>query len=276
MATTTSTAKNESPGGGIGAILPYIIIPILFLIAYFLIYKMWLGDGSNFVGGSNHNDPLPGNYKGMVYKGGPIVPVLMTLALTVIVFIIERFLTINRASGSGNVDTFLKKVKMLISKNDINGAMAECDKQKGSVANVMRNGLRKYAEMSTETGLDKEQKVLAIQKEIEDATALELPMLEKNLGILATITNVATLVGLLGTVIGMIRAFAALSNSGAPDASALATGISEALINTALGIGTSAVAIIFYNMFTTRIDGLTYRIDEAGMSLSQTFAATQK
>jgi biopolymer transport protein ExbB len=79
--------------------------------------------------------------------------------------------------------------------------------------------------------------------------------------------------GLLGTVIGMIKAFSALANAGAPDSVQLAAGISEALINTALGIGTSAFAIIFYNFFTTKIDKLTYSIDEAGFTIVNTFAA---
>ena len=127
--------------------------------------------------------------------------------------------------------------------------------------------------MSTMPGLEKDQKILAIQKEIEEATSLELPMLEKNLVILATFASVATLMGLLGTVLGMIRAFSAIATAGAPDAVALSTGISEALINTALGIGTSALAIISYNYFTTKIDGLTYGIDEAGFSIAQSFAA---
>jgi biopolymer transport protein ExbB len=71
----------------------------------------------------------------------------------------------------------------------------------------------------------------------------------------------------------MIKAFAALATAGSPDAVALANGISEALINTALGISTSAIAIIMYNYFTTKIDGLTYSIDEIGFSLAQTFAS---
>jgi biopolymer transport protein ExbB len=79
--------------------------------------------------------------------------------------------------------------------------------------------------------------------------------------------------GLLGTVIGMIKAFSALANAGAPDSVALASGISEALINTALGIGTSALAIIFYNFFTTKIDKLTYSIDEAGFTIVNTYAS---
>jgi biopolymer transport protein ExbB len=88
--------------------------------------------------------------------------------------------------------------------------------------------------------------------------------------------SVATLVALLGTVLGMIKAFSALATAGAPDPVALANGISEALINTALGIGTAALAIIFYNFFTTKIDALTYAIDECSFSIANTFAAKHK
>jgi biopolymer transport protein ExbB len=168
-------------------------------------------------------------------------------------------------------------VQSFLSNDNVDSAIAECDKQKGSVANVVKAGLGKYREMQTTTeALDRDQKVLAISKEIEEATSLEMPMLERNLVILATISSIATLLGLLGTVIGMIKAFSALATAGAPDAVALSSGISEALINTALGIGTSAFAIIFYNFFTTRIDGMTYAIDEAGFSIAQTFAAKHK
>jgi biopolymer transport protein ExbB len=99
-------------------------------------------------------------------------------------------------------------------------------------------------------------------------------MLEKNLVIISTIASISTLVGLIGTVLGMIKAFAALATaSGAPDATQLANGISEALINTALGITGSAIAIVAYNYFTSRIDELTYSIDEASYSIIQTYAA---
>jgi biopolymer transport protein ExbB len=116
---------------------------------------------------------------------------------------------------------------------------------------------------------------LLVQKDIEETTQLEMPMLQRNLVIIATIASVATLMGLLGTVTGMIAAFRAIATSGAPDAVALSNGISEALINTALGIGTSAIAIIFYNYFTSRIDELTYSIDEASYSIIQNFSASQ-
>lgn len=212
-----------------------------------------------------------------MYEGGIVVPILIANFLIVVTFVIERMLTISKASGNGNIAEFIRKVQFNLANKDVDKAIAECDRQKGSVGNVMKAGLRKYKEMITNTELATEQKVLNIQKEVEEATALELPMLEKNLVFLSTIASVATLLGLLGTVIGMITSFAALGAGGGADAAGeLSRGISEALYNTALGIGTSAVAIITYNIFTTRIDGITYGIDESGFTLTQSFAANYK
>ena len=141
----------------------------------------------------------------------------------------------------------------------------------------MKSGLRTYKEMITNTELSTDQKVMNIQKSVEETTALELPMLEKNLVFLSTIASVATLLGLLGTVLGMIKSFSALGDEGGGEAAKeLSKGISEALFNTALGIGTSAIAIIFYNMFTTKIDSVTHGIDESGFTLTQSFAANYK
>jgi biopolymer transport protein ExbB len=200
----------------------------------------------------------------------------MTCALCVIIFSVERILTLRAAEGKGSIADFIKRVQSNLIGNNVAAAIAECDKQKGSVANVVRSGLMKYQEMASNTELEKDQKIAAIQQEVEEATALEMPMLERNMPVLSTIASVGTLIALLGTVLGMIRAFSAMANSGAPDAVALSTGISEALINTALGIGTSAVAIIMYNYFTSKIDGMSYRIDEASFSMGQTFATHNK
>ena len=186
------------------------------------------------------------------------------------------FLTITKALGKGSIADFIRKVQYHLANRNVDAALAECDRQRGSVANVMKAGLRRYKEMQANTELDTEQKVIAIQKEVEEATALELPMLQKNLVFLSTITSVGTLVALLGTVLGMIRSFSALGASGGGDATALAVGISEALYNTALGIGTSALALIMYNVFTTKIDAITYGIDESGFTLTQSFASLYK
>ncbi len=249
-----------------------IAIPVIFAIAI-CVYMFVLGNPANFQGNNTNNHPMPGNYLGVVYKGGIIVPILMGLLLMVLTFVVERFITITRAKGKGKVAGFITEVHKLLSAGDIATAKAKCVAQRGSVANVVAAGLKKYEEMASAKDLNKDQKLVAIKQEFEEATSLELPMLEKNLVILATIASIATLMGLLGTVLGMIKAFAALATAGAPDAVALANGISEALINTALGIGTSALSIIFYNFFTTQIDKLTYGIDEAGVAITQNFAA---
>jgi biopolymer transport protein ExbB len=248
------------------------VIPVA-LLAATLVYLFVFGDGSNFVGGNNANVPLPGNYYGIIYKGGPIVPIIICLLLTVLAFSVERYLAIAKAAGKGSVINFMSSINESLDSGKIDAAKTACNAQKGSVANVIFSGLAKYQEMEKEKTLPKDQKIVAIQKEIEEATSLELPALEQNLVVLSTIASIATLMGLLGTVIGMIKAFSALANAGAPDSVQLAAGISEALINTALGIGTSALAIIFYNFFTTKIDKLTYSIDEAGFTIVNTFAA---
>lgn len=252
-----------------GAILVALIVAIL-------IYKFIMGNPANFQGGNPAGSPLPGNFLAMIYKGGFIVPILITCVLCVLIFSIERWVMLRRARGTGRINQFVKNIQTKLAANQIDEAVAACDKQKGSVANVMKAGLKKYKELKDDNVLEKEQKVLALQKEMEESTALELPMLNKNLVILSTLASISVLIGLIGTVLGMIRAFAALASAGSPDALALATGISEALINTAFGITGSCLAIVFYNFFSSKIDNLTFKIDESGFSLIQTFASTTK
>ncbi|HXL56085.1 MAG TPA: MotA/TolQ/ExbB proton channel family protein [Chitinophagaceae bacterium] len=258
------------------------LAPLTCIILGYVIWRFVIGNPSNFTkpdldGGfwPNHQG-AKGNFPRM-YLGGIIVPLLIGTLLTVITFVIERFLTVTKATGRGSIAEFIRKVQYHLANRDVDKAMAECDRQKGSVGNVMKAGLRKYKEMITNSELTTEQKVLSIQKEVEEATALELPMLEKNLVFLSTIASIATLLGLLGTVMGMIRSFSALGESGGGEAAQkLSQGISEALYNTALGIGTSAIAIVMYNVFTTRIDAITYGIDESGFTLTQSFASNYK
>jgi len=244
------------------------VIVICAIIAV-CIFIFWFGNPIHF-----DEDGHPQNLWGTVYKGGFIVPVLQTLFLTVIVLAVERGIALSAAKGKGNIARFVAGVKAALERNDIAAARALCAKQKGSVAAVVDSALVKYAEMDSNTVLTKEQKIATLQKQVEEATALEMPTLQQNLPIIATMTTLGTLVGLLGTVMGMIKSFQALSQSGAPDSTELSTGISEALINTAFGIATGAFAVIFYNYYTNKIDNLTYAIDEIGFSIVQTFAAT--
>lgn len=269
---SSAPAKAAAPKKKSGGLNPAFVLPILLAIGI-LTYMFVFGDPSHFQDGDNTKEPLPGDYFGTVYKGGFIVPILFTCFLTVLVFSIERFITIGRANGSGSIDDFVRKIKGFLDRNEIEAAIKECDRQKGSIGNVVKTALLKYQQLATDTELNKEQKLVALQKEVEEATTLELPMLEKNLTIIATLASVSTLIALLGTVLGMIRAFAAMGATGQPDTAALSTGISEALVNTALGIGTAAIATIMYSYFTSRIDVLTYNIDEIGLSIQQNFAA---
>ena len=258
------------------------LAPILCILGGYFIWRFLMGDPSGF----NQPDPSGGfwpHHLGpkdafhRIYEGGIIVPILIGMFLMVIAFSIERFITINKALGKGSIADFVRRVQYHLANKNVDAALAECDKQRGSVANVMKAGLRRYKEMINVTDLDTEQKVISIQKEVEEATALELPMLQKNLVFLSTLVSLGTLVALLGTVMGMIRSFAALGEEGgAGAASNLAVGISEALYNTALGIATSSFALVMYNIFTTKIDNITYGIDESGFTLTQSFASTYK
>lgn len=241
-----------------------------------LIYQFIMGNPANFMNNDPNNHPLPGNLLGTIYKGGFIVPIIQTLLLTVIALSVERYFAMRSAYGKGTLVKFVAQIKEALASGDLEKAQQICDAQRGSVANVVTATLKKYAEMERDTQLSKEQKLLSIQKELEEATALELPMMEQNLPIIGTMTTLGTLMGLLGTVIGMIRSFAALASGGSADSMALSQGISEALVNTAFGILTGALAVISYNYYTNKIDKLTYSLDEVGFSIVQTFAATHK
>jgi biopolymer transport protein ExbB len=243
------------------------------LVAAHLIFHLVFGHASHF---DAKGEPLPGDYLGIVYKGGFVVPILLSFLIIVIGASIERGISLSSAFGNGSLGAFVANVKAKLAANDIKGAIDECNKQKGSVGNVTLEVLKRYDIVANDPNLSKDKKLDALQKEVEEATMLELPGLEKNLTIISTLASVATLFALLGTVIGMIKAFAALATTGSPDPAALANGISEALVNTAVGIFTSAVAIVAYNFFTSKIDDLTHQIDEIGFAIRQHFIANGK
>jgi biopolymer transport protein ExbB len=242
----------------------------------YIVWKYIMGSPANFENGNPAGNPLPGNLLAVIYKGGFIVPFLIGANLTVIIFAVERLISISRAKGKGKLTKFVRNIQEMLRNDQIEDAIVACDKQRGSLANVMKAGLVRFRDLQSDTKLLKDQKIAALQKELEEASALEMPMLSKNLVILSTIASISVLIGLMGTVIGMIKAFAALATAGSPDALALATGISEALINTAFGIFGSLLAIVMYNIFSTQVDGYTFKMDEAGFSVVQTFVSSEK
>lgn len=207
-----------------------------------------------------------------IYQGGPLVVVLIGIFIMLMVFVVERYLSLyGVAKGKSSVQVFFKNLIGEIQKDDLDGAMAACDKQRGTTANVLRAGLDRYREVKAQPNLDGEKRIQLTQSAIEEANALEGPLLERNLIALSTIASIATMVGLLGTTIGMIRAFAATGTveGGVIDASALAQGISEALINTAGGLLSGIFGIFFYNFFVNKVDAFNYTTDEATFEVLQ-------
>jgi biopolymer transport protein ExbB len=245
------------------------IVVVLAVIVGFGVWWFVMGAPGNFKDGAMRHEPLPGNVLGTVHTGGPLVALLMAFILIAVTFVIERFLAINKASGAESMETFAKKLQEYVESNDINGALEACNQQRGSLANVMRAGLEKYVSVKDNSQLDAEKKMLEIKRSIDEAVNLETPLLEKNLVMLSTIASIATMVGLLGTTLGMIRAFAALGAGGTVSAQSLSIGISEALYNTAGGLIGAVICIVFFNFFTTKVDNFTYTMDEAILSLTE-------
>jgi biopolymer transport protein ExbB len=203
-------------------------------------------------------------------EGGPLVALLIALSVMLVAFIVERVLTLNKAKGKTSVQSFFKNVIDMLQKGDFDGALAACDRQRGTVANVLRAGMERYKQvLVTESSTDK--RLTETQRAIEEANALEVPLLERNLIALSTIASIATMVGLLGTTIGMIRAFAATGHrvGGIIDAQQLAVGISEALVNTAGGLFNAIVGIVAYNFFVNKVDAFNYTMDEASYEVLQ-------
>ncbi|HAV22123.1 MAG TPA: flagellar motor protein MotA [Bacteroidetes bacterium] len=197
-----------------------------------------------------------------IRDGGPIVILLLALSIMVITFIIERTLSLRKAEGRGSLQLFLQHVVDTVKEKKFDEAIEHCRKQQGVCANVLQSALERYL-VIRKKNVPMEKQIAEVKRVIEEATALETPLLEKNLIAISTIASIATMVGLFGTTLGMIRSFRALASTGAPDAVQLSLGISEALINTAGGLFAAIMAIVAYNVFVNKVDNLNYMLDEA-------------
>ena len=264
--------KARSKGISAGwVILGCLIVAHAFFYLYAGLGNFWL-QGHELSHFDEKLHPLKDDMFGTLYQGGFVIPIVITLLLTVLTLSVERFFALNRANGKGNVAQFVINAKAKLEEGDVEGAEKLCDQQKGSVANILKAALVRYRDVESYADMNNDEKAAIIQKEVEEATTLELPYLEQNLHIIAAISSLGTLFGLFGTVLGMIKSFSAMGQDGAPDSNALAVGISEALMNTAMGIGTGAVAIISYTYFTGRITDMTNSVDEVGFAIGQTYA----
>ncbi len=266
---TTKKAAAPAKKSGFGGIKNAIwILAICCGIGYCVWYFVF-GDPSNFEGGQRTGHPL--NLMGQVYKGGVVVGLILTLLFSVICLTFERFFALNSAFGTMSLAKFTAQVKALIKAGKFDEAQQLCNKMRGSVANVVSASIVAYKDVEGVAGMKKAQKIAKIQQAHEEATQLEMPTLQMNLPIIATIVTLGTLTALFGTVLGMINSFMALSSGGGAASMALSAAISEALVNTASGILTSWVAVVSYNFFTNKIDKLTYALDEIGYTIAATY-----
>ena len=273
MATTQAKANPKKKSSGFqGVKNAFFIILVCFVLAVFF-FKYILGAPEHFVNGDPTQPVKDGNLMGTVYKGGVVVPVIITLLFSVIALSIERFFALRTAFGKSSLGKFVINVKQAITAGDMAKAQQLCDKQQGSVANVVGASISAYKEMENTPNLKRAAKVSKIQQAHEEATQLEMPTLQMNMPIIATIVTLGTLTALFGTVVGMIRSFAALASGGGGDSLQLSEGISEALVNTASGILTSWVAVVSYNYYSNKIDKLTYALDEVGYTIAKTYEA---
>ena len=268
MATTQKAAPAKKSSGFTGMKDAWIILVICAIAGYSVWYFV-MGDPDNFVGGDRSGHPA--NLLGTVYKGGFVVGLILTLLFTVICLGIERYFAIKTAAGKINLAKFTAQVKDLIKSQKFAEADALCDKMQGSVANVVKASISMYQTVEGDDTLKKAAKIAKIQQAHEEATQLEMPTLQMNMPMVATIVSLGTLTALFGTVLGMIGSFQALSAGGGADSMALSAGISEALVNTASGILTSWVATVVYNFFSNKIDKLTYALDEIGFTIAATY-----
>ena len=204
----------------------------------------------------------------MIYNAGPLVAVLFFVSILTIAFALERFWALSIARGKIPYRRLFPRVKEAIEKGDLDGAEEQANKQYGSVGRILGAGIKKYKALKGklhERGLRNE-----LGLALQEANVLEGALLERNIIPIATIGSIANLIGLLGTVVGMIQSFAAISATGAAEkiaAAKLAQGIATALINAAGGLIVAIMAVIFYNYFLSRIDKIVFTMEEAAANL---------
>ncbi|MEM7480628.1 MAG: MotA/TolQ/ExbB proton channel family protein [Acidobacteriota bacterium] len=185
---------------------------------------------------------------------------LLAASILALAVIVERLIALRRAKI--NVNEFLAKIrKALIVNHSVSDAKKICEQYRGPVASIMKAGLLKYGQPRED-----------IEKTIENAALFEMGRLERGLVVLATIANVAPLLGFLGTVTGMIRSFDALAEAGLSNPGLVAAGISEALLTTAGGLLVAIPVQIAYNYFMTRITRFVRDIESATNMLLETFS----
>ena len=183
-------------------------------------------------------------------KGGNFMYPLLVMLFFGVVVIIERFYTLFKAHI--NAKEFMVELQDALKQNGPEGAAELCSNTRGPVATVLHAGL-----VRLDRGIEN------VEKSIEESGAIEMAFLERGLVWLSTVANLAPLVGFLGTVSGMIRAFNDIAAAGDVDPSVVAGGISEALITTASGLVVAIPVQAAYNFFLSKIDKIIIDLQES-------------
>lgn len=185
----------------------------------------------------------------LAIKGGfMMIPILLSSVVAVYVFV-ERILTINKANRSP--EAFVGKIKELVLKGDISGARMLCAQLDSPIARMIEKGVSRIG-----------SPLKNIEASIENVGKIELFKLEKNLGILATVSGAAPMMGFLGTVIGMVEAFIAIAQEeGSVSPKLLSSGIYTAMITTVAGLVVGIMAYLAYNYLVTRVSKVVHRME---------------
>ena len=200
-------------------------------------------------------DPILGRMLNIIQEGGVLMYPIIACSIVALAITIERFWTLRRAT----IDTreFMDAMRTVLRQNRIQEAVAICDETDAPVARIMKAGVLKHNRSKED-----------IREAIEDAGHLENPRLERYMSALATCANIAPLLGLLGTVQGMIKAFAQIQHKqGQVNPSDLAEGIGNALITTAAGLTVAIPALVVYNYFVTRVENMILEMEISSSEL---------
>lgn len=200
-------------------------------------------------------------------KGGPVMYVILLCSIVAFAVVIERFLQLRKARI--DTDKFMGEISNLLKRNRIMEAIDMCNQTPGPISQVVKAGILKHDRSKPE-----------IREAIEDAAVGEIPILEKNLSMLATVAHIAPLLGLLGTVTGMVRAFQVIEQKATAlqpvNPKDLAGGIWEALLTTVFGLCVAIPTYVAYNYFVTKVNGFILEMEKSATDLVNLLAARRQ
>ncbi len=200
-------------------------------------------------------------------KGGPVMYVILLCSIVAFAVVIERFLQLRKARI--DTDKFMSEISNLLKRNRIMEAIDMCNQTPGPISQVVKAGILKHDRSKPE-----------IREAIEDAAVSEIPILEKNLSMLATVAHIAPLLGLLGTVTGMVRAFQVIEQKATAlqpvNPKDLAGGIWEALLTTVFGLCVAIPTYVAYNYFVNKVNGFIFEMEKSATGLVNLLATRRQ